>query len=123
MYNYVEPFLGGGALALAITKAWLTHGATPADMSTRMLVNDGNPHLTNLWQRVIDFPKELKGLIPKNRRGCKYFQYEDHRNLFSAFENFVKPKRKVGNFCDKKSSSSKKKCKPNTSKRLGCRQG
>jgi len=52
--TYVEPFFGGGAVALEVIKKFTAAGVQQSDLSPRVLVNDFNPHLSNLWNMVIE---------------------------------------------------------------------
>lgn len=67
--RYYEPFLGGGAVALAI-----------APRCGEMVLTDKNPCLINAWQCVRDDPHQLRDLVfahkhRHERGGREYFDY------------------------------------------------
>jgi DNA adenine methylase len=53
-YIYVEPFLGGGALALKVASLLLQNGTSAEEVKQRILTNELNPQLVNLWNHVGD---------------------------------------------------------------------
>ena len=51
-YQYIEPFAGGAALALHIL-------AKDPSFSKRIVLNDANSHIANLWKMIKFHPETL----------------------------------------------------------------
>jgi len=49
-YTYIEPFVGGGALALSILEQ---------SSKQKIIINDSNLHIANLWKSIKHHPKEM----------------------------------------------------------------
>ena len=47
--QFVEPFLGAGAVSLKVAQRLALKGLSQDDISAKLFLNDGNPHITNLW--------------------------------------------------------------------------
>ena len=66
--NYIEPFLGGGAVFFAIEPA-------------SAIISDVNEELINLYQCIRDMPDEMTDLMEKHQAahsGIHYYQVREH---------------------------------------------
>lgn len=57
--QFVEPFLGAGAMSLAVAARLSQNGVEQEEIASRLFLNDGNPHIANLWNMVTETPEEL----------------------------------------------------------------
>lgn len=88
--QFVEPFLGAGAMSLAVAGKFAQQGLSQEEIELRLFMNDGNPHITNLWWMLFEKTEDL--IEEFNKR------IDNHsEDFFYSVRNSIEPAT-IGNF-------------------------
>lgn len=100
--QFVEPFLGAGAVSLRVAAKFVEKGLSQEEIASRLFLNDGNPHIANLWNAV---SQDSEGLLDEFNELTKQHNEDNYystRNLiepsFIGKKNFEDPLTTAANF-------------------------